>query len=62
MATRAYSPFNNPVEDHYIAALDGGYSLTRDAAAMDRIKGQMRRTERLRWQQLTQPPRAWWRV
>lgn len=43
---RPYSYFNNPVEDRYIAALDCGRSLSREADEWLRQKAQMKFEER----------------
>lgn len=49
---RTYSPFNNPVEDRLIAALDCGRSLAREAAEWMRTREQMRRIEQARLDKL----------
>lgn len=50
---RTYSPFNNPVEDRLIAALDCGRSLAREAAEWLKMRQQMQRLERIKLKELT---------
>ena len=50
---RAYSPFNNSVEDRLIAALDCGRSLAREAAEWMQMRQQMQRLERNKLEELT---------
>lgn len=40
-----YSPFQNPVEDHYISALDMGRSLAREAEEWLRARRKMQAEE-----------------
>lgn len=46
------SPPENPIEDHIIEALDKGRSPAWKALEMDKIRAEMRRMERQKYEEL----------